>query len=169
MSVCPGEFIRKTKSKTLRIVLLVAGVILALLIARLATMDIGPSISPEKACLFRLLAIKDAVGKYEYLYDKYPDSLIEILEFLPNPNWLICPVRRKGVFKKTDKLSDNDIDYIIVRAAAGRNSQLFPLIADKKGNHKNVRNVLFANGQHKWVTEENFQNLLKGIGEDKSQ
>jgi prepilin-type processing-associated H-X9-DG protein len=44
-----------------------------------------------------------------------------------------------------------------------------PIVWDKKGNHPDGRNVLFVDGRAKWLTEEEFEGLMKKEGVEKPE
>lgn len=133
--------------------------------------------TPERKrrwCEINLGVIWHASENYVKQYNKYPSGFEDALPFLPEDMsnkkyFLICAndtrydyfLRDKEILNKTPV---NDLSYIwLLENYHPDNRLLFPLIADKNGNHKNGRNVLFSNGDIKWLSESEFQDCMKNM------
>lgn len=63
-------------------------------------------------------------------------------------------------YSQTGK-NPGEVSYIWISDIFNKDkAEPFILIADKIGNHKNGRNVLFSNGNIVWMIEEEFQKVM---------
>ena len=111
--------------------------------------------------LFNLRRINGALQRYSYNHQgRFPKKLSELYpDYIKDLKVLTCPASKTEISKKEEIDGKTGYEYF----GANLTTNSFPervIVADKKGNHKDGRNVLFVNGKVKWVSEEEFQKLL---------
>ena len=115
----------------------------------------------KNICSFNLRRINGALQRYSYNHQgRFPKKLSELYpDYIKDLKVLTCPASKTEISKKEEIDEKTGYEYF----GANLTTNSFPervIVADKKGNHKDGRNVLFVNGKVKWVSEEEFQKLL---------
>ena len=135
------------------------------LVMSMALPALAPVLSRSRAearkavCKSNLKQIGLTLAMYANDYDHFPQTLDQLIpDYLPEEGVLHCP-------------SDGDkpmMGYIYRDRARGKKideidaPERYPVVYDTPGNHTGGRNVVFADGHVEWMSERDFQALIRG-------
>ena len=137
------------------IILLVLLAIAAILAALLIPAIMNARRQAKRAmCASQLKMVGLALHMYAGDYqERFPESLEELSElgYLPAEEILQCPARKDR--------APGEIDYVYVKGLSPGSRPNEPVAFDRRGNHRDGRNVLFVDGHVEILREAEFQRL----------